>query len=180
MITPPLILHGEADAFYASVEQALDPALTGRAYKEFSMRMFGIMRNHSPDVEATRIDEGYVNLTGTLKLHKAPAWEVAHRMLREIRSTLRINVSGGLAGTKNWAEMATSLAKPNGLLHLEGERAALILGCLPARAIPGVKSSLEALRRESKVRGPHTGHHPRFSLSAHERFGIEKDNPAAD
>jgi len=124
-----LILHVDADAFYASVEQALAPSLKGRAvivgggdrgvvsaasyearrygvhsamptvtarklcphavfldpnfgaYKEFSMRMFGIVRNYSPIVEATSIDEGYVDLTGTLKLHKAPAWEVAHRML---------------------------------------------------------------------------------------------------
>ncbi len=196
MSTAPLILHVDADAFYASVEQALAPALKGRAvivgggdrgvvsaasyearrfgvhsampivqarklcphalfldpnfraYKEFSMHMFGIMRNYSPVVEATSIDEGYVDLTGTLKLHKAPAWEVAHRMLCEIRSTLRINVSGGLAGTKSWAKMATSLAKPNGLLHLEGGRAGLILGCLPASAIPGVgKKAEEVLKR---------------------------------
>ena len=116
------ILHVDADAFYASVEQVLQPSLKGKAlivgggdrgvvssasyearrcgvhsampivqarklcphavfldpnfhaYKEFSMRMFGIMGNYSPVVEATSIDEGYVDLTGTLKLHKSPAW----------------------------------------------------------------------------------------------------------
>jgi DNA polymerase IV len=119
-----------------------------RAYKEFSGRMFEIMRDYSPIVETTSIDEGYVDLTGTLKLHKGPAWEVAHRMLREIRAALAINVSGGLAGTKSWAKMATGLAKPNGLLYLEGERAALILGFLPAGAIPGVgKKAEETLKR---------------------------------
>jgi DNA polymerase-4 len=124
----------------------LDPNF--RAYKEFSMRMFGIMRNYSPVVEATSIDEGYVDLTGTLKLHKVPAWEVAHRMLCEIRSALAINVSGGLAGTKSWAKMATGLAKPNGLLYLEPGRAEVILGFLPASAIPGVgKKAEEVLRR---------------------------------
>jgi DNA polymerase-4 len=196
MVTASLILHVDADAFYASVEQVLDPALRGRAvivgggdrgvvssasyearrcgvhsampivqarrlcpnavflepnfraYKEFSMRMFVIMRNYSPDVEVTSIDEGYVDLTGTLKLHKAPAWEVAHRMLCEIRSSQAINVSGGLAGTKTYAKMATSLAKPNGLLYLEPEKAGIILGCLPASAIPGVgKKAEEVLRR---------------------------------
>jgi DNA polymerase IV len=196
MAAPSLILHVDADAFYASVEQALDPPLKGRAvivgggdrgvvsaasyearrfgvhsampivqarklcphalfldpnfraYKEFSMHMFGIMRNYSPVVEATSVDEGYVDLTGTLNLHKAPAWEVAHRMLCEIRSALSINVSGGLAGTKSWAKMATSLAKPNGLLYLDRERAALILGFLPASAIPGVgKKAEELLKR---------------------------------
>jgi DNA polymerase-4 len=200
MTTAPLILHVDADAFYASVEQALDPALRGRAvivgggdrgvvsaasyearrfgvhsampivqarklcphavfidpnfpaYKEFSMRMFAIMRSYSPIVEATSIDEGYADLTGTLKLHKAPAWEVAHRMLCGIRSTLRINVSGGLAGTKSWAKMATGLAKPNGLLYLEAERAALILGCLPASAIPGVGKKADEILRRSGIR----------------------------
>ena len=67
----------------------------------------------------------------------------------EIRSALGINVSGGLAGTKSWAKMATSLAKPNGFLYLEPERAATILGFLPAGAIPGVgKRAEEILTRE--------------------------------
>ncbi len=191
------ILHIDADAFFASVEQALDPSLKGlavivgggdrgvvsaasyearrfgvhsampivqarrlcphavfrdpnfHAYKEYSSRMFGLMRNYSPLVEATSVDEGYVDLSGTLKLHKAPAWGVAHHLLEAIRSALRINVSGGLAGTKSWAKMATSLAKPNGLLYLEPEEAATILGFLPAAAIPGVgKRAEEILTRE--------------------------------
>jgi DNA polymerase IV len=197
MVPGSRILHVDADAFYVSVEQVLEPSLKGRAvivgggdrgvvssasyearrvgvhsampivqarrlcphavflapnfgaYKEFSIRMFGIMRNYSPVVEATSVDEGYVDLTGTLKLHKAPAWEVAHRMLGEIRSTLGINVSGGLAKTKSWAKMTTELAKPNGLFYLESERAFLVLGFLPAGAIPGVgKKAAEILRRE--------------------------------
>jgi DNA polymerase IV len=197
MVDVALILHVDADAFFASVEQVLEPTLKGRAvivgggdrgvvsaasyearragvhsampivqarklcphavflrpnfraYKEFSKRMFSIMRNYSPVVEVTSVDEGYVDLTGTLKLHQAPAWEVAHRMLCEIRSALGINVSGGLAKTKSWAKMTTGLAKPNGLLYLEPEQAALILGCLPAGTIPGVgKKAAEILRRE--------------------------------
>jgi DNA polymerase IV len=195
MIPAPLILHVDADAFFASVEQALDSGLKGRAvivgggdrgvvsaasyearqfgvhsampmvqarklcphasflgpnfraYKEFSKHMFDIMRIYSPLVEATSVDEGYIDLTGTLKLHKAPAWEVAHRLLSEIRSTLGIKVSGGLAGTKSWAKMATSLAKPNGLLYLEAERASLILGFLPASAIPGVGKKADEILR---------------------------------
>ena len=191
------ILHVDADAFFASVEQALDPTLKGsavivgggdrgvvstasyearrfgvhsampmvqarrlcshavflspnfQAYKEFSANMFSIMRNYSPLVEATSVDEGYVDLTGTLKLHRAPAWGVAHRMLKQIRSALDINVSGGLAGTRSWAKMATGLAKPNGLLYLEPERAGIILGCLPAGTIPGVgKKAQKILARE--------------------------------
>ncbi len=190
-----LILHVDADAFFASVEQVLDPSIKGLAvivgggdrgvvssasyearqcgvhsampivqarklcshaifvrpnfpaYKDFSMRMFDIMRNYSPVVEVTSVDEGYVDLTGTLRLHKAPPWEVAHRMLGEIRSTLGINASGGLAGTRSFAKMATSLAKPNGLLYLEPEGAARILGFLPASAIPGVGKSAEEVLR---------------------------------
>lgn len=196
MVAASLILHVDADAFYVSVEQVLQPSLKGKAvivgggdrgvvssasyearqhgvhsampmvqarklcphavfldpnfqaYKESSARMFAIMRNYSPIVEATSIDEGYVDLTGTLKLHKAPAWEIAHRMLCEIRSALGINVSGGLAGTKSYAKMATELAKPNGLLYLEPNKAKIVLGFLPASAVPGVgKKAEEILRR---------------------------------
>ncbi len=180
------ILHVDADAFFASVEQVLRPELKGRpvivggtergvvsaasyearrygvhsamptvqarrlcpygvflrptfvAYKEFSRKMFAIMRQYSPAVEATSIDEGYIDLSGTFRLHKAPAWEVANRILIEIRSELSINVSGGLAGTKCWAKMATGIAKPNGFLYLEPGKAELLLGTLPVNTIPGV------------------------------------------
>jgi len=186
----------DADAFFASVEQALRPELKGRAvivggtergvvtaasyearrfgvrsampvaharrlcpqavflgpnfaaYKEFSRRMFDIMRKYSPAVEPASIDEGYVDLTGTLRLHRAPAWEVAHRILHEIRSSLGINASGGLAGDKTAAKMATGAAKPNGLLYLEPHKAMTLLGALPVGSIPGIgKKAQDKLRR---------------------------------
>ena len=195
-----LILHVDADAFFASVEQALRPGLKGRAvivggsdrgvvsaasyearrfgvhsampivqarklcphaifldpnfqaYSEFSRRMFEVMRKYSPVVEATSVDEGYADLTGTLRLHMASPWEVAHRLLCEIRSTLDINVSGGLAETRTWAKMATGLAKPNGLLYLESGGAAVVLGGLPVGAVPGVgKKGQEILERAGIV-----------------------------
>jgi DNA polymerase IV len=195
----PVILHVDADAFFASVEQALDPKLKGRAvivggsdrgvvsaasyearkfgihsampmaharrlcphavflspsfraYKEFSRIMFRIMEKYSPAVEATSVDEGYVDLSGTLKLHKAPPWEVADRMLREIRLTLGINASGGAAMTRAWAKMATGLAKPNGLLYLEAARAAAIIGLLPVETIPGVGKRTEEILHRAKI-----------------------------
>jgi DNA polymerase-4 len=190
------VLHVDADAFFASVEQAIHPELKGLAvivggsdrgvvsaasyearrfgvhsampiaqarklcphaifrdpdfqsYSDFSHRMFSVMRNFSPVVEVTSVDEGYIDLTGTLKLHKAPAWEIAHRILSSIRADLDINVSGGLAGTRTGAKMATGLAKPNGLLYLEPARSGQILNRLPVGSIPGIgKKSEEVLKR---------------------------------
>lgn len=195
-MSPRFILHVDADAFFASVEQVLRPDLKGRAvivgggdrgvvsaasyqarrfgvhsampivrakrlcphavflspnfraYKDFSAHMFAIMRSYSPLVEATSIDEGYVDLTGTLRLHRAAPWEAAHRMLQQIRSELGINVSGGMAGTMTGAKMATGLAKPNGLLYLDPERAQVLLNLLPVGSIPGVgKRAREVLER---------------------------------
>jgi len=180
------ILHVDADAFFASVEQVLRPELRGvpvvvaggdrgvvsaasyearrfgvhlamptvqarklcpravflapnfEAYRTFSQRMFAIMKEFSPVVEVTSVDEGYMDLTGTLRLHRASPWEVAHRILSRIRCELGINASGAVAGTKSQAKMATSLAKPNGLLYLEPHFAGKILGALPVDRIPGV------------------------------------------
>lgn len=196
-MTGRFILHIDADAFFASVEQARRPELRGlpvivgggdrgvvsaasyearrfgiksampvvharrlcpravflhpdfESYSLFSARMFAIMGAYSPLVQATSVDEGYIDLTGTLKLHKAPAWDVAHRILCRIRSTLGINVSGGLASNRCWAKLAAGIAKPNGLLYLESQNAVTFLGKLPAGEIPGVgKKAKEILSRE--------------------------------
>lgn len=118
------------------------------AYSHFSRQMFDIMRAYSPEVEATSIDEGYVDLTGTLRLHKAPPWEIAHRLLNGIRTILSINASGGIAGSKSEAKMATGLAKPNGLIYLDPANSHIILGGLSASAVPGVgKRASEILNR---------------------------------
>jgi DNA polymerase-4 len=193
------ILHVDADAFFASVEQALDPKLKGLpvivggtergvvsaasyearpygvhsavpiarakrlcplgvflrpnfdAYREYSHRMFEIMTRYSPAIEVTSIDEGYVDLTGTFRLHRAPPWEVAHRMLGEIRSELDINVSGGLAGDRTAAKMATGLAKPNGLLYLEPRMAYRVLGRLPVADIPGIGNKAQRVLRSHGI-----------------------------
>lgn len=216
-----LVLHIDADAFYASVEQVLNPNLKGHPvivggtergvvsaasyearrfgvrsamptatarrlcphaiflrphfdeYKRFSRRMFEIMRAYSPVVEATSIDEGYMDLTGTVRLHRAPAWEIAHRVLCDIRSALSINVSGGLAGSRTAAKMATGLAKPNGLLYLEPDRASAVLGVLPASAVPGVgKKAQEILKRHGiHSVGDLAATSPRFLKSLFGRWG---------
>lgn len=190
------ILHVDADAFFASVEQALHPELKGlpvivgggdrgvvsaasyearrfgvrsampvaharracprgvfvhpnfEAYRQFSSRMFAIMEEYSPLVEATSVDEGYVDLTGTLRLHRAPPWEVAHRILCRIRSCLGINVSGGLASTRCWAKLATGIAKPNGMLYLESQNCMNFLGKLPVGKIPGVGRKADEILRQ--------------------------------
>ncbi len=193
------ILHVDADAFFASVEQALQPELKGypvivgggdrgvvsaasyearrfgvksampivaarklcpkaiflppnfRAYSDYSSRMFEIMARYSPSIQRTSIDEGYVDLSGTERLHKAPPWEIAHRILQEIRETLRINVSGGLAATKCWAKISTELAKPNGLLWMNPETAHLVIFSLPVGMIPGVGKKTESLLNQEGI-----------------------------
>lgn len=195
-----LILHVDADAFFASVEQVLHPELKGKAmivggngrgvvlaatyeartygihsgmpgyraaklcphalfvkpqygvYQEFSSRMFRIMESFSPCVEVTSIDEGYVDLTGTFRLHAAAPWEVAHRMLTRIRSALGINVSGGMAGSRTTAKMTTGLAKPNGFLYLEPGSERTVLGRLPVKSVPGVGRHAEKILLKNGIR----------------------------
>ena len=122
-----------------------------RVYSEYSSRMFRIMARYSPSIQRTSIDEGYVDLSGTERLHNAPPWEIAHRILQEIREALRINVSGGLAATKCWAKISTELAKPNGLLWLSPETGHLIIYALPVGMIPGVGKKTESLLNQEGI-----------------------------
>lgn len=118
------------------------------AYKKFSVQMFAVMRRHSPRVETTSIDEGYIDLTGTLRLNKGSPVDVAGSIMGRIRDSLGINVSGGLAVNRIWSKMATDHAKPNGLLYLEPGKEVALLGNNSVGTIPGIgKRSEETLVR---------------------------------
>jgi DNA polymerase IV len=112
-------------------------------YTEWSDRVSTILGRYSPVVEMASIDEAYVDLTGTERVH-GPALGAAHRLLEEITATTRLPCSGGLGSTRLVAKVASDQAKPRGLVWIPRGSEARFLARLAVRRIPGIGRATEA------------------------------------
>ncbi len=116
-------------------------------YREFSKKIFQILNGFSPQVEMASIDEAYLDLTGTERLH-GPALRAAHSLHETIRETTALRCSLGLASSRLVAKVSSDQAKPNGVLYIVPGQEARFLGPLHVRKIPGVgKKTEESLHK---------------------------------
>ena len=106
-------------------------------YSEWSDRIATILGQFSPTVEMVSIDEAYLDLAGTGRLH-GPPLAAADKLLRTIMRTTALPCSGGLARTRLVAKVASDQAKPRGLLWVAPGREERFLAPLPVRKIPGI------------------------------------------
>jgi DNA polymerase-4 len=114
-------------------------------YGEWSDKVATILAKYSPIVEMASIDEAYLDLSGTSRLH-GPPMAAAHSLLTEITRTTGLPCSAGLAATRLVAKVASDQAKPRGLLCVPAGAEQSFLAPLAVRRIPGVgKVTEEAL-----------------------------------
>jgi DNA polymerase-4 len=115
-------------------------------YTEMSDRVATILNAFSPVVEMVSIDEAYLDLAGTERLH-GPPLAAADKLLRNITRQTGLPCSGGLATTRLVAKVASDQAKPRGLVWVAPGREERFLAPLPIRKIPGIgKVTERALR----------------------------------
>jgi DNA polymerase IV len=115
-------------------------------YGEWSDRVATILARFSPTVEMVSIDEAYLDLSGTERLH-GPPLAAADKLLRTITQSTSLPCSGGLAMTRLAAKVASDQAKPRGLVWVPPGCEARFLAPLPVRKIPGIgKVTERALR----------------------------------
>ncbi|HLZ93469.1 MAG TPA: DNA polymerase IV [Candidatus Acidoferrum sp.] len=121
-------------------------------YSEWSDRVASILAKFSPIVEMVSIDEAYLDLAGTGRLH-GPPLAAADQMLRTITQSTGLPCSGGLATTRLVAKVASDQAKPSGLLWVAPGAEPRFLAALSVRKIPGIgemtERALRALRIET-------------------------------
>jgi len=115
-------------------------------YSEWSDRVASILARFSPIVEMVSIDEAYLDLSGTERLH-GPPLAVADKLLRSITQTTALPCSGGLATTRLVAKVASEQAKPRGLVWVAPGMEARFLAPLPIRKIPGIGEVTERALR---------------------------------
>jgi DNA polymerase-4 len=115
-------------------------------YSEWSDRVATILGQFSPIVEMVSIDEAYLDLAGTERLH-GPPFAAADKLLRTITKNTGLPCSGGLATTRLVAKVASDQGKPRGLVWVAPGMEARFLAPLPIRKIPGIGEVTERTLR---------------------------------
>ncbi len=119
-------------------------------YGEWSDRVASILAKFSPIVEMVSIDEAYLDLSGTERLH-GPPLAAADNLLRTITRTTSLPCSGGLATTRLTAKVASDQAKPRGLVWVAPGQEAKFLAPLSVRKIPGIGKVTERALRSLSI-----------------------------
>jgi len=119
-------------------------------YGLWSDRVATILAKFSPIVEMVSIDEAYLDLSGTERLH-GPAIAAADNLLRTITQTTGLPCSAGLATTRLVAKVASDQAKPRGLVWVAPGQEAQFLAPLPVRKIPGIGEVTERALRALSI-----------------------------
>jgi DNA polymerase IV len=187
MPAPRTIFHVDMDAFFVSVEELFDPALTGKPvvvggqrdqrgvvaaasyaarkfgvhsamplrtaaklcpqaifvdghpsrYRDYSERVHEVLTSFSPLVEMASVDEAYLEMSGTERLH-GPPLRAAHALHQKMKADTKLNCSIGIGISRLIAKVSSAQAKPNGVLWIVPGQEARFLAPLEVREIPGV------------------------------------------
>ena len=126
-LCPDAVVIAPDIAKYASV---------GRNVRELMLKL-------TPLVEPLSIDEAFLDLTGTARLHgMSPALSLA-RLLRDIESEIGISASAGLSYNKYLAKVASDLEKPRGFSVIGKSEAQAFLAGRPVSLIWGVGKTFQ-------------------------------------
>ena len=120
-------------------------------YREYSKKVYAVLTAFSPAVEMASIDEAYVDLTGTERLH-GPPLRAAHTLHAQIGRATQLRCSLGLASSRLVAKVSSDQAKPNGVLYILPGQEARFLAPLEVRKIPGVGKKMEASLHKLGIR----------------------------
>lgn len=118
-----------------------------RAYAEVSAQLYQILLSVTPYVETLALDEAFLDISGAIKLLGKPT-EIAAKLRAEIKTKLNLTASVGVASNKFLAKLASTYAKPDGLLLIPETAAVKFLHPLPVGALWGVGEKTEAKLKE--------------------------------
>jgi DNA polymerase-4 len=83
-------------------------------YVEVSRQIRAMMEELTPTIEPLSLDEAFLDLTGTTRLHGEPPAILLARLVNRMKSELGITGSIGLSHNKFLAKMASDMDKPQG------------------------------------------------------------------
>ena len=114
-----------------------------RYYRAQSHRIFTEVFEQITDrIEQVSVDEGYMDVSAALTQWEHPS-RIGAWIRQEVARRFHVTCSVGIAGNKLVAKMASTNAKPDGMLLIPLARHAEFVQMMPLRGIPGIGPSLE-------------------------------------
>ena len=117
-------------------------------YAQVSRQIRAMMHDLTPSVEPLSLDEAFMDLTGTTRLHGAPPAVMLAKLIKRMRDELGLTGSVGLSHNKFLAKIASDLDKPHGFSVIGQNETAAFLHDKPVSLIWGVggatRSALDA------------------------------------
>ncbi len=118
-----------------------------QAYVEASRAIRALMEELTPAIEPLSLDEAFLDLTGTERLHGAPPAVMLAKLIKRMHDELGLTGSIGLSHNKFLAKVASDLDKPRGFSVIGAAETDAFLADKPVGLIWGVgqatRSSLE-------------------------------------
>lgn len=113
-------------------------------YARVGREVRALMFELTPLVEPLSIDEAFLDLTGTERLHRMTAAQSLARFARRVEDEIGISVSIGLSANKFLAKIASDLDKPRGFAVIGSAEAPAFLAKQPVSFIFGVGKATQA------------------------------------
>jgi DNA polymerase IV len=111
-------------------------------YRQCSEKVYKVLGSFTPQLEMASVDEAYLDMTGTERLH-GPPLKAAHNLHQRMKSETGLNCSVGIGSSRLIAKVCSGQAKPNGVLWIVPGQEAKFLAPLDVREIPGVGKVME-------------------------------------
>jgi len=114
-----------------------------RTYREVSRQVMAVLAEVTPLVEQISVDEAFLDVAGARR-RLGPSSHIAERIRTQVRERHGITCSVGVAANKFVAKLASTFAKPDGLLLVPREATVPFLRTLPVESLWGVGEQTRA------------------------------------
>ena len=123
-----------------------------QVYVDTSRQIRAMMDELTPEVEPLSLDEAFMDLSGTERLHGAPPAVMLARLVKRMKKEIGVTGSIGLSHNKFLAKVASDLDKPRGFSVIGKAETSAFLHDKPVRLIWGIGPAAQASLDKAGIR----------------------------
>lgn len=124
-------------------------------YRDASRAVRAVLQAHAPTVVMASLDEAYLDLSGTERLHPVSLLPAAERLRDDVKRETGLDCSIGIGTNRMIAKLASDSAKPRGLMEVRAGWEEGFLAGLPLQALPGIGPKTAARLADLGLRDVH-------------------------